>query len=461
MSRRRRRVDSDDEGPSTPERRQVFADILNLTQEISPSNSPRRAKELRASLQSLLNDLQNQAPPPPPRKRRKRHNRFEDAPQSVDDAPALEERVREAGRGFAVEESLFLVNEKDTWDPQREAVVFDPEHEYDAEENRVQSQIDEIGDILPREARGMRTEEWIADTFMDGLKQQRPTAAHRVRQASASYLVDADDRALFDEGSTARFNEFSDLIGYVKATNDVPAHYSAFKAPILYDTFDGNIDVDHIFRNPLLLKIHASMIRGEHGAKGLFTNRGPNRPRARTVDKIHHITRTSSGAIANAAVLAIRMFSADILFTPCGEETGIKYQALYEAYVKRLREGLRLQDSWALELFHHWDSILFPNSDDSLGHSAAGDQAAADAEKDEVDAAFNVSGHRSPSVNGNDNHSQRRPPPQVQSSSAGPSHARHSDAAGPSQGHTPHDRRSPHRSTPPPRSSGRRGKKRR
>ncbi|KAK6969569.1 hypothetical protein R3P38DRAFT_2587529, partial [Favolaschia claudopus] len=301
---------------------------------LSPSNSPRRAKELRASLQSLLNDatqadsakvcqiadLQNQAPPPPPRKRRKRHNRFEDAPQSVNDAPALEERVREAGRGFAVEESLFLINEKDTWDPQREALAFDPEHEYDAEENRVQSQIDEIADILPRKARGMRTEEWIADTFMDGLKQQRSTAAHRVRQASASYLVDADDR------STARFNEFSDLIGYVKATNDVPAHYSAFKAPILYDTFNGNIDVDHIFRNALLLKVHSCpRLDCEHGAKGLFTNRGPNRPRTRTIDKIHHITRTSSGAIANAAVLAIWMFSADILFTPCGEETGIEY----------------------------------------------------------------------------------------------------------------------------------------
>ncbi|KAK7021528.1 hypothetical protein R3P38DRAFT_2780751 [Favolaschia claudopus] len=142
------------------------------------------------------------------------------------------------------------------------------------------------------------------------------------------------------------------------------------------------------------------------------------------------------------------MFSADILFTPCGEET-----------------GLRLQDSWALELFHHWDSILFPNTDDSLGHSAAGDQAAADAEKDEVDAAFNVSGRRSSSVNHNDNDdsddSPPRPPPQAQSSQAGPSQARQSDAAGPSRGDTPHDRRLSHRSTPPPRSSGRRGKKRR
>ncbi|KAK7013571.1 hypothetical protein R3P38DRAFT_3206971 [Favolaschia claudopus] len=92
------------------------------------------------------------------------------------------------------------------------------------------------------------------------------------------------------------------------------------------------------------------------------------------------------------------MFSADILFTPCGEETGINYQALYEDYVKRLREGLRLEDSWALELFRYWDSVLFPNADDSLGQSAAGDQAAADAEKDEVDAAFNVSGHRAPSI---------------------------------------------------------------
>ncbi|KAK6966844.1 hypothetical protein R3P38DRAFT_2815694 [Favolaschia claudopus] len=71
------------------------------------------------------------------------------------------------------------------------------------------------------------------------------------------------------------------------------------------------------------------------------------------------------------------MFSADILFTPCGEETGINYQALYEDYVKRLREGLRLEDSWALELFRYWDSVLFPNADDSLGQSAAGDQAAA------------------------------------------------------------------------------------
>ncbi|KAK7006653.1 hypothetical protein R3P38DRAFT_2966434 [Favolaschia claudopus] len=132
-------------------------------------------------------------------------------------------------------------------------------------------------------------------------------------------------------------------------------------------------------------QIHASVIRGEDGAQDLFT----------TVSY-----PSSQHSFAAQWLQAIWMFSADIEFTPCGQETGINYVARYEDYVKRTREGLRKQDSWALELFKYWDSILFPHADDSLGQSAEGDHAAADAERDEVDAAFNVSGGPSPSVSG-------------------------------------------------------------
>ncbi|KAK7013084.1 hypothetical protein R3P38DRAFT_3008277 [Favolaschia claudopus] len=437
-NRRRRRVDSDSE-PSTPERRHALSDILNLTQQLTPSKSPGRVDELRASLQSLANaaaeadsakdrqiaDLENQALPRPPRKRRKRLNRHEGADDSLPNAASLEERVREAGRHFAVEEALFLVNEVDTWDPDREEVTFEPEEEYEEEEYRVQSQVEDILDLLPPDARPLRTEGWIADSFLDGLNSQRSTMANRMRHGSAQHLVSDADRVSLDDTSSARFQAFKDRIGYVEESDTEAAHYSAFKAPILYDEFNGDIDVHHIFRNPLLLKIYASAIRGEHGAKGLFSDKGPYLPRANTIAKIHRITRTSTGAIANSAILALWMFSADTDFTLCGDQTGINYAKRYEEYVKQLREGLRKKKSWALELFKHWDNVLFPNSDDSLGQSAAGNSAAEQQERDEAAAAFNsaASRHSSPSDGDNDHGDHNRSSPASQASSqAGASH---------------------------------------
>ncbi|KAK6969637.1 hypothetical protein R3P38DRAFT_3242892 [Favolaschia claudopus] len=140
----------------------------------------------------------------------------------------------------------------------------------------------------------------------------------------------------------------------------------AVKAPILYDEFAGEIDVDHLFRNPLLLNIHACILRGADGPTDLFKD-NPYRPQAPYMEKIHNITRTSTGAIANAAVLAIWLYSADTKFLERGNETNINYRKRYRQYVEELRKGLTAKKAWVDALLNYWDGVSFPDADDDDG----------------------------------------------------------------------------------------------
>ncbi|KAJ7347477.1 hypothetical protein DFH08DRAFT_868078 [Mycena albidolilacea] len=403
---RRRRIDST---PNTPERSSTdgpLGDILNLSQQITPSKSPRRLRKLREDLQALANDvgdvvsskdteiadLTNQAVPSGSRKRRKRFHRAEDADDSVPNPTTLEDRVRRAGRHFIIDEAIFFIDEQAIWTVEAKD-DFDYATEFASKDSRIQAQIQDLLRLLPNDARSLRKEDWIAGAFMDRMGGQRSTESNRLRHASLPHLARADEFDHFASASS-RFEAFKERIGYVAATNTSSAYYSAFKAPLLYDEFDGTVNVNHIFRNPVLLKIQACILRGPDGAKGLFSNH-PHRPQAKCVEKIHHIRRTSTGAIANAATLAVWLFSADLKFVEHGEETGINYVQRYSDYVQRLREGVSKNKPWAIDLLKYWDDVLFPDADNSV---AAGTGEGDDAEMQSVDDAFGnaPSGRSSP-----------------------------------------------------------------
>ncbi|KAF7371553.1 hypothetical protein MVEN_00010300 [Mycena venus] len=235
--------------------------------------------------------------------------------------------------------------------------------------------------MLPSDARPLRKERWIMGAFLDGMDNQRSFISHRLRGPSLPNIV--EDTKPFTT-SRSRFDAFAGLIGHQSANDSSEAFYSPFKAEILYDMYNfRTLDVDHIFKGPILLKIHASLIRGPNGARGLFEGKS-KRPQAKCIEKIYHITRTSPGAIANAATLAIWLYSPDTQLVECGDEMGIDYRKRYVEYVTQIRKGLRQEKEWATNLLKHWDGILFPRSEDSLAPSLA---ANTEAEEDEINEA--------------------------------------------------------------------------
>ncbi|KAJ7343740.1 hypothetical protein DFH08DRAFT_701960, partial [Mycena albidolilacea] len=285
----------------------------------------------------------------------------------------------ESGRRFVLDEALFFRDPVAIWEVE-EDVTFDVKREFDSKVNFIQGQLRYLLAMLPSDARPLRKERWIMGAFLDGMDNQRSFFSHRLRGPSLPNIV--EDTTPFTT-SRSRFDAFAGLIGHQPANDSSEAFYSPFKAEILYDVYNGSLNVDHIFKGPVLLKIHASLIRGPNGARGLFEGRS-KRPQAKCIEKIYHIMRTLPGAIANAAALAIWLYSPDTQLVECGDETGIDYRKRYVQYVTQIRKGLRQEKEWATNLLKHWDGILFPHSEDTLAPSLT---ANAKAEEDKINKA--------------------------------------------------------------------------
>ncbi|KAJ7603426.1 hypothetical protein B0H17DRAFT_1121704 [Mycena rosella] len=261
----------------------------------------------------------------------------------------------------------------------------------------------------------------LTPQFLDGLHGQRASIRHRLRtEALHSIADDVKDFAT----STSRFDAFSELIGYTPAPDNSEAFYGRFEVPILYDKWDGEIDLDHLFRGDMLLKVLASIIRGPQGAEGLFEGKS-KLPQATCLQRIHKITCITPGAIVVAATLAIWLFSADTQLVQVGDKTTIDYAARHRAYIRRIREGLRDKKAWAVGLMDYWNSIFFPNAEKSRDHDAAGNEQLVDNE--EIDDIFaQASQVPSPPHNaahgneGNDDEADRRQTPPAPSEQSQP-----------------------------------------
>ncbi|KAJ7729863.1 hypothetical protein DFH07DRAFT_969382 [Mycena maculata] len=295
---------------------------VNLTQKLTPTKTPRRIQKIRRDLQVQANearaenlvlkrrfaDAESQnTGNKKQRKLRKRGDRARDAPDSHADASLTEDKTREAGRLFAIQKALFLIDEEVM--SLEEDENFDFSREFETHDLEIQGQFQDILHILPVDARPARKELWIQGAFIDGLHGQRSSFRNRLRTQALSHIV--DDIKPFATGTSAgRFEAFSAFIGYKFPTEDTDAFYDHFEVPVLYDKWEGTVDLDHLFRGPILLKIYVSLIRGPEGAVGLFQGLS-KLPKARCLERLHHITHTTPGAIANAAILAIWLYSAD------------------------------------------------------------------------------------------------------------------------------------------------------
>ncbi|KAF8147226.1 hypothetical protein K438DRAFT_1989807 [Mycena galopus ATCC 62051] len=411
-----------------------FTDLLELTQQLTPHKSPNRARQICLDIQSLVNDvgeshsavkrkladLTNQlGSTRQPRKHRMRGNRAAEAPDDVENPDTLEDRVRQAGRHFVIEYGLFLFTAIHALLATEEDPTFREDTEFDSEDSRIQGQLRDIIALLPGDARPIREQDWIASAFGDGMNNKRSSIHSRLRHESLALIVanftfsDGESATIDDfESSSSRFNAFSKRIGYQPATTDAAAFYSILKAEVLFADYDGTMDVDKIFRGPLLLIIYACIIRGPQGAKGLFD--GNSRlPAAKVTQRIHHINRTTPAAIASSSIWAIWLLSSDTQLGAGGDgdETKINYKFYYQNFMRQICDGLRDKAEWAMELFRYWDNVLFPNAEHSLGETTSTNHQTLGADINAMDEAFRVATQRREDtpVPGGSHSSQREP----------------------------------------------------
>ncbi|KAJ7074984.1 hypothetical protein B0H15DRAFT_806493 [Mycena belliarum] len=378
--------------PSTPGPRPV-EDLLALTQQLTPSKSPRTLRKIRHDIQLQANDVQQEHAALKrravdaeqhadstrrPRKKRKRGDRARYADDAEVNAEATETRVRDAGRNFAIQKALFLVD-SEVFET-KEDQDFDANREFDSIENERQGQLHDILGLLPDEVRPKINQLWVQDSFLDGLHGQRTSIRHRLRVEALPVI--ADDVDAFTT-SASRFDAFSEVIGYKAPTDDSEAFYERFAVPILYDEWHGRVDLDHLFRGSVLLQVFVSIIRGPRGAVGLFEGKS-KLPQAKCLERIHNITRITPGAIVISAILTIWLFSADTQLVQVGDETTIDYAARHRLYIRRIREGLRDKKAWAVGLINYWNEILFPNADKSRDGAAGGERLEDDEEIDDI-----------------------------------------------------------------------------
>ncbi|KAJ7886229.1 hypothetical protein B0H14DRAFT_1323110 [Mycena olivaceomarginata] len=293
-------------------------------------------------------DLINQAHATRRPRKRRRHHRSEGIDNSQAPNPAaVEERTRAAGRRFALLKSLFFIDDERVWAVQKDE-TFNRTKEFDSDEGRIQGQLLDVLDVLPEDVHEWRQDEWLslattAHSSWMAWTARRATIAHHIRSQSLSTLV-AD--ATNFESSTSRKSTFHDLIGYNAPTETSHAFYSSYKVAILYDEYDGTVDLDHIFRHPVLLRIFACLIRGPNGAKGLLEGTS-KRPQAKCVEKLYNVKRITAGVIVNCAILGIWLHSPDTQLQATGDTTHINYSARLSEYLWQLVEGLRSQAEWA------------------------------------------------------------------------------------------------------------------
>ncbi|KAJ6613971.1 hypothetical protein B0H10DRAFT_2436245 [Mycena sp. CBHHK59/15] len=291
-----------------------------------------------------------------------RHTRHD----SIENPQTIEERTREKGRQFVVQEALFLVDDDVFIVDEDED--FDENDEFTSDKKKIQGQLRRILQFLPNDVKHLRTTELISGAFTDGMSGQRSTTSNRLRGPSLAKIV--DDVKPFAT-SSGRFDAFAKLIGYQPGTDTCEPYYSKLDVPILYDGGKAR----RILLNSSVANIHASIIRGPNGAEGLFSGKA-KRPAAKTIEKMYKIQWTTLGAIVNSCCLAIWLHSADTQLSEIGDETGINYRERHSYYMQRIVEALVSKKTWAVDLVAYWDHILFPDADKPHANAAgsAGDQ---------------------------------------------------------------------------------------
>ncbi|KAJ6563546.1 hypothetical protein B0H10DRAFT_2200622 [Mycena sp. CBHHK59/15] len=296
-------------------------DLLELTQQMTPSKPPEVLHRIRRDIQSHANNIRDEFSTLKRRLTDLEH-------QSATTQPARKTRKR--GR-----RAILAMTPSRTRRPSRSGHTrrdedFDENDEFTSDKKKIQGQLRRILQFLPNDVKHLRTTELISGAFTDGMSGQRSTTSNRLRSPSLAKIV--DDVKPFNILWPLRW--FAKLIGYQPGTDTCEPYYSKLDVPILPLQWQGQA------------------------------------PAAKTVEKLYKIQWTTLGAIA------IWLHSADTQLSEIGDETGINYRERHSYYMQRIVEALVSKKAWAVDLVAYWDHILFPDADKPHANAAgsAGDQ---------------------------------------------------------------------------------------
>ncbi|KAJ7786895.1 hypothetical protein B0H14DRAFT_3506228 [Mycena olivaceomarginata] len=211
-------------------------ELLELTQQMTPSKPPDVLRRLRRDLQSHANNIRDDITTlkhaadvqislmTPSRTRR----------------PSSSVHPKRAGI-FVVQEALFLLDDVFGVDEDED---FDPKDEFASDKNKVQGQLHRILEFLSADVKHLRTTELISGAFVDGMSDQRSSTSHRLRGPGLTHIV--DDVKPFAT-SPGRHIAFRTLIGWQPGTETHEPYYSKLDVPILYDGWQGEKDLTRLF----------------------------------------------------------------------------------------------------------------------------------------------------------------------------------------------------------------------
>ncbi|KAJ7572772.1 hypothetical protein C8J56DRAFT_806535 [Mycena floridula] len=268
------------------------------------------------------------------------------------EARAITAQVKLLGRRFVVQYGMWLVKGTETF--LAEAVDdYEVGERFENEENKVQGQLRELRECIPKTFHPQMENIWFGKTFVHEMGQQLSNIVTCIRQHSVTAIFGSERAAKMNTSSDRQ--TFLRFIGYKEETRT----WSVFNVEALHGVYNGEYDSKQIFRSPLLKKAYAAIIRGPKGPVGLMEGRSMH-PSSTTVEGVHHLTHTTPGAIALSAVAVRWALSPDVQLRTPGDQTGINYAADFDQYLERLLRGLRDRKHWARQLFREWDALLFP-----------------------------------------------------------------------------------------------------
>ncbi|KAJ7624703.1 hypothetical protein FB45DRAFT_1030845 [Roridomyces roridus] len=143
--------------------------------------------------------------------------------------------------------------------------------------------------------------------------------------------------------------------------------YSALDAAVLHSDV-GYAQSRHLLEEQIAYARKLSPPPFCMGGRKLLPWRGAASATSGPVMKdIQHITHTTLGLVANAAIVTLWALSADTQLKDKGEQTGSEWRDEHEALMFYLTNGLRARMRNTVEIFRAWDEELFPHTETSLG----------------------------------------------------------------------------------------------
>ncbi|KAE9391123.1 hypothetical protein BT96DRAFT_754528, partial [Gymnopus androsaceus JB14] len=228
---------------------------------------------------------------------------------------------------------------------------YDEMYRFERDEDRIQGHLQDLMELLPPSMNGK-------------MGVERSTAAHRVWKEAGPDIFGCSKMDL--SSSSKRKHRFQERVGWCcDSTSKKGGYYDQWLSEVLYDDYDGTQNKKKIFLNLTF----AAVVFGKESVCELkeAIEEGDLNPvahgRGEVLSDKWGLTHTTPGAIAcSAARFAL---SPDDHFK--AKSGSFNWEEDFNNYLKFLKSGLLQQRSFVLNIFCTWDSIFFPDTNNSLG----------------------------------------------------------------------------------------------